>query len=160
MRFFSNPGTRIEIAELPGRFEAYREYLQSIKEHLSPSAFEFAIAGWHYDYRDHRCPHDSWVESLTIHEPASGERLQNRSLSISIRLLGAFHDGHLSLDYADVQTYTLENPRTRAGHGDWLVDEIRLSEDGFVLHEVVFSNGSRWLIEAKDISYEWRPSAG
>jgi hypothetical protein len=30
----------------------------------------------------------SWVDSLTIHESATGGRLQNRSLRISTRLLG------------------------------------------------------------------------
>jgi len=54
--------------------------------------------------------------------------------------------------------YSLEGPKTRSGHGDWLFDEIRLSENGFVLHEVLFSNDSLWLIEAKDISCQWRPS--
>jgi len=57
-----------------------------------------------------RCPHDSWIESLTIDEPATGGRLQNRSLLISARLLGAFHDGHLLLGYADVQNVLTRKP--------------------------------------------------
>ena len=158
MKFFANVG-RATVPEMLERTKAYREYLQSVKERLSVTAFEFATAAWHYDHSDHRCPHDSWVESLTIDEPGAGERLQDRSLRISTRLLGAFHDGHLLLGYADVQTYSLESPKGRAGHGDWLVDEIRLSDNGFVLHEVLFSNDSRWQIEAKDISCEWRPNA-
>jgi len=158
MKFFANVG-RATVPEMLERTKAYREYLQSVKERLSVTAFEFATAAWHYDHSDHRCPHDSWVESLTIDEPGAGERLQDRSLRISTRLLGAFHDGHLLLGYADVQTYSLESPKGRAGHGDWLVDEIRLSDNGFVLHEVLFSNDSRWRIEAKDISCEWRPNA-
>lgn len=130
-----------------------------MKERFPVSAFDFATAAWHYDYSDHRCPHDSWVESLTVHEPASGERLQNRSLHMSTRLLGAFHDGHILIDYADVNMYLLEGLKARACHGEWLIDELRLSESGLVLHEVLFSNNSRWLIEARDISCEWRPNA-
>ena len=156
MKFFAKIGRATEVAEVLERSKVYREYLQSVKDRLPVSAFEFATAAWHYDYSDHRCPHDSWVESLTIDEAARGGRLEDRSLRISSRLLGAFHDGHLSLDYADVQMYSLENPKTRAGHGDWLFDEIRLSENGFVLHEVLFGNDSLWLIEAKNISCEWR----
>jgi len=159
MKFFANIGGVTEVSEVLERSKVYREYLRSVKERLPASAFEFATAAWHYDYSDHRCPHDSWVESLTIDEPARGGRLEDRSLRISTRLLGAFHDGHLMLDYADVQMYSLENPKTRSGHGDWLFDEIRLSENGIVLHEVLFSNDSLWLIEAKDISCQWRPSA-
>ena len=85
--------------------------------------------------------------------------MEARSLHISTRLLGAFHDGYLLLGYADVQMYSLESPKALAGHGDWLVDEVRLSDSGFVLHEVLLSNDSRWVIEAKDISCEWRPNA-
>ncbi len=153
MKFFAKAGRAAHVSEL----RAYTEYLQSVKERLPLSAFEFAAAAWHYDHNDHRCPHDSWVESLTINEPARGARLQDRSLRISTRLLGAFHDGHLLLDYVEVHMYSFENPKTRAGHGDWLVDEIRLSETGLVLHEVLFGNDCRWLIEAKDILCEWRP---
>ena len=159
MQFFSSPDAPIEIAELLERSKGYREYLQSIKDRLPPSAFEFATAAWHYDHCDHRCPHDSWVESLTIGEASKEGRLHDRSFYISLRLLGAFHDGHILLSYTDVQNYLLDNPRTLGGHGDWLVDEIRLAETGLVLHEVLFSTGSRWLIQAKDISYEWQPSA-
>src|SRR5277367_4486168 len=132
MKFFVNADS-VEIPDLLERSKVYREYLESTKERLPLSAFEFAGAPWHYDHNDHRCPHDSWVESLTITEPSTGERLQNRSLRISVRLWGAFHDGHILLDYPDVQMYSLENPTTGASHGDWLVDEIRLSENGLVL---------------------------
>jgi WD40 repeat protein len=159
MNFFTNVDGRLEIPKLLERSKAYKEYLLSIKDRLPVSAFEFATANWHYDYGDHRCPHDSWVESLTINEPASRERLQHRSVAITVRLLGAFHDGHILIDYADVQTYSLVRPKSLPGHGDWLVDEIRSSENGLVLHEVLFSSDSRWLIEARDVSCEWRPSA-
>jgi hypothetical protein len=160
MKYFANANIgKVTFSEVLERSRAYLEYLQSVKERLPGSAFEFATAAWHYDYSDHRCPHDSWVEALTVDEPAKGRRLEDRSLSITVSLLGAFHDGHLLLDYADVQMYSLENPKTRSGHGNWLVDEICLSENGFVLHEVLFSNDSLWLIEAKDISCQWRPRA-
>jgi hypothetical protein len=33
-----------------------------------------------------------------------------------------------------------------------------LSEQGLVLHEVLFKSGSRWLIEAKDIRVHWAQS--
>ena len=157
MEFFTNTGKVVEIPELLKRSDAYREYLQSVKDRLPLSALEFATAAWHYEHNDHRCPHDSWVESLAITELATGERLQNRTLHISARLFGAFHDGHLLLDYANVHMYSLENPKAQTGHGNWLIDEIRLSRNGLVLHEVLFSSGSRWLIEAADISYQWRP---
>jgi len=144
------------------RFEAYAEYLESIRDRLPESAYAFAAAPWHYDFSDPRCPHDSWVESLTVSEPSSGERRQQRSVEIAVRLLGAYHDGHILLTYKSVRGYLLNSLHDShgAGHGDWLTDEIRLSDSGLVLHEVEFSRGGRWVIECKDVAYEWEQAEG
>jgi hypothetical protein len=148
---------------LNARFAAYREYLYSVSEELPASAYEFAIADWHYDPNAHQCPHDAWVERLTISELSSGTRQQHRSIQIVLELLAAYHDSYIQLTYKDVQMYAVNAPPgfklppLGVGHGDWLTDEIRLSERGMVLHEIEFSRGSRWLIEAMDIQYEWKP---
>lgn len=142
------------------RFAAYQQYLQANKDRFPPSAFAFAIAPWHYDISDSRCPHDSWVEELIISEPARGERSENRWLEISVRLLGAYHNGHLELRYVDVKSYHLDVPaetvRPFIGHGDWLLDEVRLSESSLVLHEIRFERG-HWQIECTDIKASWHP---
>jgi hypothetical protein len=46
-------------------------------------------------------------------------------------------------------------PPLNVGHRDWLVDEIRLSDRGLVVHEILFSRGALWTIEAADLRYEW-----
>ena len=79
-------------------FTKYFEYLRSVESRLPASARQFAMAPWHYDQQDHRCPHDSWLEALTISEPSSGVRCEIRSINILIRLLGAYHDGYLNCD--------------------------------------------------------------
>jgi hypothetical protein len=148
---------------ISARFAAYQDYLQSIRQKLPTATYEFAIADSHYNPEAHECPHDSWVESLNVSEPSSGERWQYRSIAINLRLLGAYHDGHINLEYREVRSYSLQTPATfkmpplGVGHGDWLTDEIRLSERGLVLHEIEFSRGSTWLIECEDIFYEWQP---
>ena len=145
------------------RWQRYFAYLESISDRLPTSACGFAKAGWHYDTTDHRALHDSWVEWLKISEPSSGDRHKIRSLEIEVRLLGAYHDGHMTLKYHGVQSYSLATPLEfkypplDSGHGDWLQDEVRLSERGFVLHEIEFSRGSRWTIECEDIEWEWEP---
>jgi hypothetical protein len=115
--------------EIAFALQAYTAYLESVRPALPESAYEFAAAPWHYNYTDHRCPHDSWLESLTISEPASGSRREIRHVEIGVRLLGAFHDGFLELSYPGVCSYSLSgrsgNSRN-VGHGDWLTDEIRL----------------------------------
>jgi hypothetical protein len=94
--------------------------------------------------------------------PASGDRRQKRALEIRIRLLGAYHDGYLNLVYSGVRSYSLETPAEfkwppyGVGHGDWLYDEVRLSDNGHVLHEIEFSRGSRWTIECDDIDHNWQ----
>jgi len=162
------PGDSFE--ELKSAWKAYYIYLESVKDRLPKTAYEFATAPWHFfnpehllDYSDprtHMAPHDAWLEVATIAEPSSGDRSQNRSIDISVRLLGSYHDGHIELAYSEVQSYTMiANPDRRKvgeGHGDWLYDEIRLSERGYLLHEIEWE-GCDWLIECKDFSYKWLP---
>ena len=157
--FPGDPGD--DLAEFNARHDRYREYLVANRARFPSSAYSFATADWRFDPTDHRCPHDSWVETLTLFEPSSGEYREKRGLEIHIRLLGAYHDGYLNLVYSGVRSYSLDTPSDFAlppngvGHGDWLVDEIRLSDHGHVLHEIEFSRGSRWVIECRDIMYRW-----
>jgi hypothetical protein len=144
--------------EWQSRWGAYCSYLESIKDRLPTSTYEFAIAPWHYNFADHRAPHDGWLDEITIREPASGERNEVRSLEIVVKLLAAYHDGHIELTYSDVKEYSLGGEgQTGSGHGDWLYDEIRLSDRGHVVHEIEWSRSSRWLIECSDVSSEWMP---
>lgn len=133
----------------------YREYLDSISVRLPSAAREFALAGWHHDFRDHRAPHDSWLESLLVYETATGERQEIRQSHIKIRLLGAYHDGHIEIEYVNVIRYSVGSEYPN--HGDWDMDEVRLSEDGSVIHEIEMG-GATWVIECQDIRYNWLPA--
>jgi hypothetical protein len=150
--------------EAEQRFKVYAEYLEKIKGALPKSALSFVTAHWHYQFLDRHCPHDGWVEHLKIWESASGDRKEYRQTQIALRLLGSFHDRYLELNYEDVRSYTLtaqpngdHQASRNAWHGDWLIDEVRLSENNLVLHEILFRNRSRWLIEASDFLWEWKP---
>jgi len=147
--------------EIEQAFAKYKDYLDSIKQSLPPAAYGFASAPWHYNPHDHRCPHDSWVESVVVREKSSGSRHEIRNIELAVRLLGAYHDGHLELSYISVVSYSFSSKQdssgSNKGHGDWLVDEVRLSESNLVLHEIIFSSGSRWLIECQDIESAWIP---
>jgi hypothetical protein len=152
------------LEEWQKNWTEYQSYLDSIKDSLPKSAYEFAAVPWHYDFSDQRAPHDSWLEAIVIKEPFHGERSQYRTIEIAIRLFGAYHDGHIELTYSNVQSYSFEAPfadfhpeSDNKGHQDWLYDEVRLSDRGNVLHEIEWSGGSRWLIESKDIVYQWLP---
>ena len=162
MEFMSVACRSIEESE--ALFERYYEYLESVKERMPREAYSFAAADWHYDHDDPRCPHDAWVETLVVAEVASGTRAEIRDLEIRVRLLGAWHDGHIDLTYTKVQSYLFDTPRnleypmrSSKGHEDWIFDEMRLSDLGNVVHEVQFSGGSSWLIECEDLIYRWMP---
>jgi hypothetical protein len=153
--------------EIQACFGKYRDYLESIEDRLPENACKFATADWYYNPEDHRCPRDSWVESFLIEEPSTGERREERWINIKVRLIGSYHDGHIELTHERVSSYSLsklleENVIYRdsdtLGHGDWLYDEIRLLDNGSVIHEVILSNNYQWFIECQDISYEWQPS--
>jgi hypothetical protein len=145
-----------EIAEA---HENYAGYLETVRDNMPSDAFTFASASWHYNPEDHRCPHDSWLQKLTIDEAASGARSEVRSVDISVRLLGAYQDGWIDLTYSDVTNYSLgftqAGSSTNQGHGDWLIDEVRMSDRMQVIHEVVFSTGARWLIECRNVRCGW-----
>jgi hypothetical protein len=140
--------------------ESYPAYLETIRDRLPAQARSFAEAEWHYDFKDFKCPHDSWVEKVTITEPADGETKSDRGLQIKVTLLGAYHDGLIELCYVGVYSYEMRGrqdatgPRLRRPHGDWLIDEIRLSETGQVIHEIRFERAT-WLIVCEDLSYKW-----
>ena len=76
----------------PEDFEHYKqqirayfdEYLESVRDRLPNSAFDFASASWRRD-EDHRNLHDAWVESLTIRELSSGDRRELRQLEIEVQ---------------------------------------------------------------------------
>jgi hypothetical protein len=98
--------------------------------HMTSEIFTFPLREcssleWYNFPKDHRCPHDAWVESITISEPSSGERHQVRGLEIRVRLLGAYHDGNIEFTYKRVLRYLMGAvPQHRAGHGDWLEDDV------------------------------------
>jgi hypothetical protein len=152
------------LEEDADHFARYYEYLESVKERMPREAYSFAAADWHYNHNDPRCPHDAWVETLVVAKVASGPKAEIRDLEIRVRLLGAWHDGHVELTYPKVQSYLFETPRRleypmrpSKGHDDWMIDEVRLSDLGYIVHEVMFSSGSSWLIESEDLIHRWLP---
>lgn len=146
-------------------FDAYDQYLKALGSRLPSSVREFALASWYKDAQSHQCPYDAWVESVQLVESAAGPSKDRRSLNIEIRLLGAYHDGHIAYKYDDVQNYALVFPvinerLAKAAHDGWRLDEIRVSPANNVIHEIAFKSGARWLIECKSITYSWLPLIG
>ncbi len=141
-------------------FSLYQTYLAQSAAQFPSSAYDLATSNWYFDFHDHRYPHDAWLENLTIVEPASGERQEQRTTSIRLRLLAAYHDGYIEIYYPVVYSYQLTCQSASDGHQDWRYDEFRLREQGGIIHEIEWSGASetaRWLIEASDVEYTWLP---
>ena len=159
MKFLDYSGTATPN-EIKACFDEYAKYLDENRTSIPPDAFEFATADWHYDFMDSKCPHDSWLRKLEIIETGVPTHRNDRTLDIRIVLLGAYHDGFITLRHRNVHSYILEKPNTsglvNASHGDWLIDEVTLTDDSRLCHEIKFANASPWIIVCDDIKYSWR----
>jgi hypothetical protein len=144
-------------------YRRYQQYLRNNQDKFPAGAYALGTAEWWQLAHDHRCPHDSWLEHVTVSENADGERHEKRLTSIRVRLRAAYHDGHIELHYPRVISYQFQSPSCSRGLGDWLYDEFTLSKSGYVIHEIEWAGfsgelGSRWIIEASDIEFQWIPS--
>jgi len=137
-------------------FDRYRQYLQLKRNVFPRSAFAVATSDWYFDHRRSECPHDGWLESVSISEPSTGKRHEVRAVEINIELLGAWHDGNIRYRYMNVQRYVFEGFSIIKGHGDWLFDEFRVNATGSLIHEIEWERG-RWLVEAEDVDFSWHP---
>jgi hypothetical protein len=141
-------------------YRRYRDYLES-KKHIFPSsAYALATSEWWHNFKDHHCPHDGWLETCELRELAEGERGEVRSLTLKLRLLAGFHDGYIELRYPRVFSYALNVEKGEQGHRDWRYDELRVSDNGRVIHEIEWCGGrdtGKWTIEASDVEYLWIP---
>ena len=139
-------------------FRAYEAYLSSVKDLFPPSALRLATSSWYFTAH-RRSPHDSWLESLSVHEASTGSRQELRHVQIRIRLLASHHDGFIELFYPKVFAYSFERTDRNSitpgtFHGDWLYDEFTLSSLNHMVHAIEWQS-ARWRIEADDIHYTW-----
>lgn len=147
-------------ADVQRAFTRYAEYLKANRDRFPPSAYALATSDWYFGFESHQAPHDSWLESLHVSEPSSAERHEIRTTSITIRLLGAYHDGYIEFHYPTVFEYRLIAGTLGQGHGDWRYDEFRLDEKGRLVHEIewaAYGATNTWLIVASDVHHRWIP---
>lgn len=143
-----------------GAFDRYKDYLESERSRFPSSAYELATSDWYFTSHDHRAPHDAWLDSVTISEVRSETDDSPPTTSILIRLLGAYHDGHIEFSYSGVVAYSMTSLNFERAHSDWRYDEFRVSESGRLVHEIEWWGmrpSARWIIEASDVQHSWHP---
>ena len=141
-------------------FDRYRAYVESIRCELPAHVYAFASNPTYFNLDSHSSLHDAWLEDFTVKEIASGERNQVRQLEIQLRLFGPYHDRWIHLKYIGVAQFSFLTPPKYAepryqhtAHGDLLTHEVRLGQNGLLLHELLFERGSSVLIECTDIKH-------
>jgi hypothetical protein len=143
-----------------GSFHRYRDYLRENESRFPPGAYALASSDWYFDFRRHECPHDAWLQWAKVEEPAAGERHENRTVALSVSLLGAYHDGIIELRYPRVFEYRFNSAALEGGHRDWRYDEFRVNAEGQLIHEIEWGghrDTGSWLVVASDIEYKWSP---
>jgi len=144
-------------------FDRYCRYVEESKDLFPPGAYELASSAWYFNFTDHRCPHDGWLENVQIIESGNGERGEIRTTEIRLRLRGAYHDGYIELCYPGTVRYMISNTCYKTEPRDWRYDEFRVSPKGHVIHEIewVGPKGTpNWIIEATDVRYRWLAEGG
>jgi len=142
-----------------GDVDSYRAYLETVRDRFPSNALEYAAAPWHYDYTDPRCVHDSSVTSVEILEKIDPTEDSGPHLDIRVCLSDAIGDRWIEFLYSRVKRYQLSfevaaDPEYPRGHGDWLLDEVLLTEDSEVVHEIELERGT-WQIECADLTYSF-----
>jgi len=143
-------------------FAQYDAYVQANVSRFPAGALYLAQSDWYYGSADHRAPHDSRLESVSVHEAdGPGEaHWHNRECSVEVRLRGACDDGTISFLYPKVHSYSFDLHASGPGaHADWRYDELRLDDQGHLVHEIEWcgmQNTARWLVVADDVQMTWQ----
>jgi hypothetical protein len=143
--------------DVESSFKRYRHYLTSVRDVFPPSAYNIATSDWYWHPNDRRCPHDARLESCNLYETVPDSLHESRAVAINIILLGAYHDRYIKLRYPRIFSYQFKTWEAGRGHCDWRYDELRLSENGNLIHEIEWHGGEAigsWLIEASDLEIE------
>lgn len=141
-------------------FGLYQEYLRANEAAFPQSAYALATSDWYWDPTRSGCPHDGWLKRFLITEPVEVSCTTDRSVEITIELLGPYHDGVIEFRYPTVYGYQMEARDLEMGHCDWHYDEFRINSSGALIHEIEWCGSkaiAKTLIIASDVEYKWSP---
>lgn len=141
-------------------FKRYSTYIASVRHKLPPHVHSFASDPRYFNPTSPSSLHDAWLETAVVREAASGKRHEVRQMEIVLTLLGPCHDRRIHLHYTGITRYSLGAPPRcgearyeQVAHGDLITHEIRLGDDGLLIHELLFETDATFLIECSDIRH-------
>ena len=137
-----------------GDYRPYLRYLESVKHLMPADIFAFAANSENFDLTSPSSLHDAWLEEWSIAEVALPNERKKRLIEIKTRFLGPRHDRHIFLTYKNVGSYTMQNPEEfemppigRVAHGDLLIHELTVVQEGLFEHELRFSRGTVFAVQ-------------
>ena len=68
MTFVLDAQRRGSVADMRAHFERYQAYLERHRASFPPGALSLATAPWYFDFTDHHCPHDAWLQEFILSE--------------------------------------------------------------------------------------------
>lgn len=138
-------------------FDLYRHYLEENREKFPPAVFEFAASVERHNLDSPHSLHDAWVSSITVKENRKKQRPFEPRLTVELVMLGPMHDRDIILTYEGVTSYLIEgnkNPYNWADtiHGDVSCHEVRVTEEGLLVHKIEFVSQSRFVITCENLA--------
>jgi hypothetical protein len=122
-------------------FDAYFQYVESIRQELGEDLYLFASDPSRYDLSSPGSLHDAWVKSLTARSFYREEDRDIATPDVVLVLLGPHHDRIHTLSYFNVISNQVDFHFCTDGRKrDLLYHELRY-ENGHLEHEFVFSGG-------------------
>jgi hypothetical protein len=121
---------RIDAETGAVEWDAYFEYLHSIRSQFPTQLFSYAANWEHYSLDGANSLHDSWLTEV---------RFDYQKEVVTLGFLGARRDRTHVFRYQGVASYAFNlSVNYRSGDRDLLAHEFRV-EDGFIVHELIFA---------------------
>jgi hypothetical protein len=138
-------------------FELYRQYLEEKRSRFPPAIFEFAASVERHNLDSPHSLHDAWLSSMLVKENRRTHRPFEPRPSIELAMLGPRHDRDIILTYEGVSSYRVEgnrNPYNLADtfHGDVSCHEVRITEEGLIVHEIAFVSQSSIVVTCESFT--------
>jgi hypothetical protein len=133
-------------------FGRYLEALAGYRERLPEAVARFASDEERFVLNHPKSLHDAWLESVIVKEARAVADVPS-GVEVEVVLLGQRHDRRIRLLYRNVERYNAHAARGEyhdSFHGDLYTHEVRLSEAGHVIHELLFVTGARIEVECSD----------
>jgi len=138
-------------------YDKYFEYIESVKNELSEEMYKLFSDVDRYNLTSVKSLHDSWLRTIQVNDILNNEdEVEKIETSISIELLGPYHDRVFSLQYSGVKSYVFNKPARNIPiyHYDLLCHELRLNDKSSLEHMILFDNEISFLIEFSNFSFD------